>query len=237
MRRLHVANSTGRDAVVVAAPTKSTLVTSQGLGGKPTVFRRYVAVGEGFTYEALAEKNGEDLSAKLIAEDIEIDFEKVGSFIEGTQQMLLTSEGQPMYTSPHIMEVTFDAAGNETGRKEPSDTAPTITDDFPLVWTGRKLPKKDVVRQFMFRRTMEIKHVDGVTFDFLFNMAKELQEADSMMLMGAGENGKEAIVLQMNGTAYRGFLEGRVSGDSFKLLLHLSNMELKKPEAKSEGAE
>ena len=53
-------------------------------------------------------------------------------------------------------------------------------------------------------------------------------------------SGKDPIVLQLNGTAYRGFLEGRVNGETFILLLHLSNMELKKPvekPAKSEGEE
>jgi hypothetical protein len=45
--------------------------------------------------------------------------------------------------------------------------------------------------------------------------------------------------LQVNGTPYRGFLEGRIEGDKFILLLHLSNMELKKPvvSAKSEGSD
>ena len=34
-------------------------------------------------------------------------------------------------------------------------------------------------------------------------------------------------VLDRNGTPYRGFLEGRVDGDKYLLLLHLTNLELK----------
>jgi hypothetical protein len=41
-------------------------------------------------------------------------------------------------------------------------------------------------------------------------------------------------VLQSNGSPYRGFLDGRVDGDTYVLLLHLSSMELKKPAAKAE---
>jgi hypothetical protein len=60
-------------------------------------------------------------------------------------------------------------------------------------------------------------------------MAKELANENVMVLLAAGAQGKDPIVLQVNGTPYRGFLEGRVEGDKFLLLLHLSNMELKKP--------
>jgi phosphate starvation-inducible PhoH-like protein len=76
-----------------------------------------------------------------------------------------------------------------------------------------------------------LKNIDGISHI-------ELDEEDVMVLLGAGESGKDPIVLQLNGTAYRGFLEGRVNGETFILLLHLSNMELKKPvekPAKSEG--
>jgi hypothetical protein len=65
-------------------------------------------------------------------------------------------------------------------------------------------------------------------------MAQELHEKDSVMLLAAGEGGKGPLVLQSNGSPYRGFLEGRIEGETFLLLLHLSAMELKKPAAKAE---
>ena len=96
------------------------------------------------------------------------------------------------------------------------------------------MPRSDLVRKFAIKRTMQLRHVDGVTFDFLFSIAKELDEKDSVMLLGAGDGGKAPLILQANGSGYRGFLEGRIKGDEFLLLLHLSNMELKKPAAKVE---
>jgi hypothetical protein len=54
------------------------------------------------------------------------------------------------------------------------------------------------------------------------------------MLLASGEGGKGPLVLQSNGSPYRGFLDGRIEGESFLLLLHLSAMELKKPIAKAE---
>ena len=95
-------------------------------------------------------------------------------------------------------------------------------------WTGKKMPKSKVVVSFAFKRTIQLKHVDGLTFDYLFDMAKELHDEDVMVLIGAGSKGKDPLIFQANGMPYRGFLEGRVNGKKYQLLLHLSNMELKK---------
>jgi hypothetical protein len=60
-------------------------------------------------------------------------------------------------------------------------------------------------------------------------MAKELAEADSLMLLGAGKSGKDPLMFRRGSTPYRGFLEGRIDGEKYVLLLHLSKMELKTP--------
>jgi hypothetical protein len=94
-----------------------------------------------------------------------------------------------------------------------------------------------MVRKFVVRRTMQVRHVDGVTFDFLDAMAHDLADKESVVLIGAGEGGKGPLIFQLNGSPYRAFLEGRVDGDRYQLLLHLSNMELKRPAAKKAKAE
>ena len=97
------------------------------------------------------------------------------------------------------------------------------------MWTGKTMSKRDAVRRFVFTRTVALRHTDGLSFDFLHGMAKELAEKGEVVLVGAGKGGKQPLVLRENGTPYRGFLEGRVDGERFALLLHLSNMELKRP--------
>ena len=64
--------------------------------------------------------------------------------------------------------------------------------------------------------------------DGIYHVKKELQDEDVMVLVGAGQKGKEPLIFQANGMPYRGFLEGRVDGKKYQLLLHLSNMELKR---------
>lgn len=231
MRRLHIANAGSRNAIIVATSTSPAPPPIMGKNGVPATFRRYVAAGEGRLDSDLAAQYGDDYAQVLIDADPEIDFDTVGRSIEATQVILLTEEGTPLFTAPQLVEITYGPDGSEIERKEPSDTPATVNDSIPLRWTGRKMPTKDVVRKFAFRRSLQLHHVDGVTFDFLYAMAQDLADDQVMVLLGAGESGRDPLILQMNGSAYRGFLEGRIDGDSFLLLLHLSNMELKKPNA------
>jgi len=210
-----------------------------GRAGQPASFRRFVAASDGRLDADLAARLGEDYSSALVDGDPEIDLEVVGRFIEGTQTVLLSPSGDPLFTPPQVLEVSFGPDGAETGRREPVETPATVHDEVPLRWTGRKMPIGEVVRKFAFRRSLQLQHVDGVTYDFLFAMAQELSDEGVMVLLGAGESGKDPLVMQLNGSPYRGFLEGRVDGDRYLLLLHLSNMELKRPvaAAAAEGGE
>lgn len=143
--------------------------------------------------------------------------------------MFLSSEGDVLYASPRILEVITDAHGSERERREPEDIPPTVDKELPARWTGRKIPIGDAVRSFAFRRTLQLTHLDGLTFDYLHAMATELSSEGVMVRLGGGTTGKKPLILQHNGSPYQGFLEGRVDGERYKLLLHLTNMELKLP--------
>ncbi|PYS86990.1 MAG: hypothetical protein DMF62_13805, partial [Acidobacteria bacterium] len=102
--------------------------------------------------------------------------------------------------------------------------------DVPVRWTGKFIKKEEAIGRFVFTMTKQLVHINGLTFDFLFKMAADLQKKDSLLLLRAGESGDEPIVMNRGGKQYNAFLEGRVKGQSYCLLLHLSNMELKRPE-------
>ncbi len=229
LRRLHIANSAQRDAVIVATTVTPGAGPQMGINGAPVAFRRYLSAAPGTLNDDLVVTLGDNYSQQLIDSDPEIDIEIVGQIIEGTQSVLLSSDGEPLFTAPKLVEITFAPDGSETERRDPVDVASTVNDSIPVRWTGKKMPRSEVVRKFLIKRSMQLRHVDGVTHDFLFSMASELASADEMVLLGAGATGKDPLILQVNGTPYRGFLEGRVSDSGYILLLHLSNMELKKP--------
>ena len=89
------------------------------------------------------------------------------------------------------------------------------------------MPKDRIMRMFVFKKSYQVQHVNGLTFDFLYDMAKKLADANAMMLLGGGDKGVGPVVMSNGGTPYRAFLEGRVQGDSYALILRLTNMELK----------
>ena len=227
--RIHLSNATARNATVVAVGVKLQDSSIPAKDGSPVSFKRYIAAGEGTLHSDLVKKLGDDYSKALVEADPEVDFETVGRSIEGTTSVLMDKNGNPLYCAPEVFEIIYGVDGKETERRTPIDVAPNINEDVPIKWTGRLIPRADLVRKFAIKRTMQIKHADGVTFDFLYAIAKELEEKDSVMLLASGADGKSPLVFQTNGTPYRGFLEGRTQGEGFVLLLHLSNMELKKP--------
>jgi hypothetical protein len=231
LRRLHLSNNAQRNAVIVATSATPDAGPEMGVNGKPVAFRRYISAAPATLDEDLTSTLGENYAQALIDGDPEINMEIVGKTVEGTQGVLLSHDGEPLFAAPKIVEITFAPDGSETERRDPVDVPSTVNDTIPVRWTGKKMPRNEVIRKYLFKRSMQLRHVDGVTYDFLFAMAQELASENAMVLLGAGANGKDPLILQVNGSPYRGFLEGRVSDSGYILLLHLSNMELKKPVA------
>jgi len=227
MRKINLMNQDKRNAKVALDTLKYELPYEMGLKGKTISFKRYLACTDLGTHEAIAESNSEDYGQVLIETDPEIDVEKIGTTISGTDVVYLSNDGTVMYSPPKILESIIAPDGTEKERRDPQDVPGNVAEELPVRWTGKKLDKKEAVLKFVFQKSIQIKHTDGLTFDFLHSMAKELQDENALVFLGAGSKGKDPLIFQANGTPYRGFLEGRVDGDKYKLLLHLSNMELK----------
>ena len=210
-------------------PVKAPPAPKLGVPGVTVVFRRYIAAAESGTDASLKSRFGNDYAKELIKADPEVDFERVGTLVEHTQSIYLDGAGQVMYADPRFVELIVNADGTEKERRDPVDVASNVNVEEPVRWTGRKVPIKDAVRRFSFRRSLQLQHVNGLTFDYLHQMAKELEHSQSLILLGTGEKGSGPLVFQANGRPYRGFLSGRTKGKSYKLMLHLSDMELKRP--------
>ena len=101
--------------------------------------------------------------------------------------------------------------------------------------TGKLIPISAVLTKFVLLKKIQIRHSGSKAFDYLYGIAKLLQDKKSMMYLGVGPTGKHPLIFR--GTPFRGFLEGRVKKDSYSLVLHLSNLELKKNEYEVQGIE
>ena len=190
---------------------------------------RFIKLTETHTYEALLGEFGDDesLAQALIEGDPEVDFEKTGRRVGSTDRVYGRTDGSVLYTA-RILQVRYSPQGDEVDRQDFVDVEATVNPDAPLPWSGKLLGRDHVVRHYVISRKLRVRHVNGLTFDFLFDIAKLLHEEDQMLLVGTGKKGAQPLIFQTNGTPYRGFLEGRIDGDGYLLLLHLSHLELKR---------
>ena len=168
----------------------------------------------------------DNVAESLISGDPEIDLEQTGKFIGTTRKVYVDSKGQIAYRAK-LITVVKDSAGKEKSRSPFVQAKSNIAMDVPINWTGKKIPKSVAVKKFVFSRKYQIKHVNGITYDFLYDIAAQLAKSDSMMMVGAGTSGTEPLVFSNGGVPYRGFLEGRIQEESYCLILHLTNLELK----------
>lgn len=227
MRKIHISDSNSKNTFVHFTPIKAPANPIRAFGKQKVFSKRLIISGENNDYENLFSKYQERLPEILLNEDPELDLELIGRPIEKTNTVFINKENEIMKIAPNWVELIFDKDGNEKEKRIPEDRLSNITDDTPIRFTKMKLKRKDAVKKFVFSRTLQLWHSDGLTFEFLFNIAKELDENDEMMLVGSGEKGREPLIFQNNGLPWRAFLEGRIQDDSYALLMRLSNLELK----------
>lgn len=236
MRKVHLTNAAGRDATVDFVGLKTDSSPRLGLPDRQVSFKRYLAAGADGLHEALANRLGDAYGDALIEADPEVDLEQVGRTIEETTQVYLSSEGEVLHAPPEIVEVILGPGGEERERREPRDVLSNVNEELPVRWSDKRMPRADLPRRVVISRSVQIRHYDGLTYDYLHGMAKELDAADEVVLLGSGTKGGKPLIFQTNGTPFRGFLEGRVDGERYILLLHLSNMELLSPTSIAEKA-
>ena len=165
-------------------------------------------------------------SDKLLKEDSEIDFELFGKFIGKTDKIYTDKNLKPVYNVT-VTEQILDSKGELVEEKDKKFIKSNITGEDTVKWTGKYIPKKQLYNKVVLSSKYQLKHVNGLTFDFLFNIAKNLHEKDSFMMLGGGK-GNEPLIMNDNGKSYRAFLEGKINGNSYCLIMHLSNQEYKK---------
>ena len=237
MPEINICNSAMRDAVVnmetVASPLRVRWIDKSGRQAKnvrvlkSTIDHDIASLKEEFD-------GIENVGQALIDGDPEVDFEAVGSFLTATSRVFLNPDRQMVHRIQQF-EVVRNPDGTERERRPRDVVPPNVSGDLPLKWSGVFVKRSEAIRKFVFGTKMQLTHINGLTYDFLYGIARELEEKDSMMLLGAGPKSNEPLILRRGSVPYRGFLEGRTEGDKYILLLHLSNLELKSAPKSEEG--
>jgi hypothetical protein len=227
---INISNAKRRDAVVALEglmPRRDVRYVDPS--GRPVITRKLLKtdITHDLTQLMKRRKKPDTLAKALIKEDPEIDIEQFGMFMQDTSRVYVSERG-----IVHVVdefEVITNPDGTVRDRRPRHKEPQNVNTDVPLRWTGKYIKKEEAVRKFVFTNKKQLIHINGLTFDFLFDMAKDLAKRDALLLVRAGEKGDKPVVMSRGGKSYNAFLEGRVKGDSYCLILHLSNMELKRP--------
>ena len=227
---INISNSKNRDAIVAMeglAPRREVRYTDKK--GRAVMTRRLLKTDVTHDLPELLKKKKklEKVADALVKGDPEIDVEQFGMFLTDTSRVYVTEKG--IVHLVEEFEVIYNPDGTVRERRPRQKEPQNINTDVPLKWTGKFIKKKDAVSKFLFTNKKQLVHVNGLTFDFLYEMATVLDKKDALLLVRGGNDGKRPVIMNRGGKSYNAFLEGRVKGDSYCLILHLSNMELKKP--------
>lgn len=230
-RWIHLSNGHGRNARVRMEPPRlAPRELSRTADGRVVTAERFIKSHAQSPIAALLKGASPSVLAQALLEgDPEIDLEATGRRVGPTDRVFLDADGALLHATSRI-EVRYDSQGRETERREPIVTLANVDTQASLLLGQKRYPRAEVVRRFAFTRQYRLRHVDGLTFDFLLAMATELADTDALARIGAGPSGKDPLILERNGLPYRGFLEGRVAGETYLLVLHLTHLELKSRE-------
>jgi hypothetical protein len=236
MPNINITDSRKRDAVVKAENTgvqeEVRYVDADGIVASTRKVLKATVVHDFDTLNRQFGDDPEKLGYALIEGDPEVDMERCGVYLWGVSKVYVTSDDGIVYRIEQ-KEKVLDPNGEVKETRSRKRAEANVDVEIPLTWTGRKVKKSDAIRRFVFSSKLQVVHVNGLTYDFLHGMAKELDAENSLMMIGGGSDGKDPLVFRSGSIPYRAFLEGRVQGEQYVLLLHLSNMELKAPEAKA----
>ncbi len=232
MANINLTDPRKRDAVVKAESISARRrVRYVGPKGGASYTRKILKSTVDHDYDTLLEQakgDPEKLAKMLIKSDVDVEMEVFGRFLWNVSRVYIDEDENVTYRIQQN-EVIFTAEGKFKERRQRERAEANVDSEIPLSWTGKKIDKNEAIRRYVFSSKLQIIHINGLTYDFLYGMAKELHELNSLMLLGGGKKGKSPLVFRRGSTPYRGFLEGRIKDDGYILLLHLSNAELKSP--------
>ena len=229
LKEIHIANEKKRDANVRFVSLIKESDPKFAYKGKSIKNSRLLISSDETSEDSLIKKFKNKLAQKILEEDVDLDIEYAGKYIGDIDRILFNSKNEILYTPPKIKEVVFNKEGKEIKKQNPKEIVPNVRDDTPpLKWTGKFFKREEILKKFVITKSIQLRHVDGLTFQFLYDMAKTLDNKKSLMFIGGGKSGKDPLIFQTNGSPYRGFIDGRINKNQYQLILRLSNMELKK---------
>lgn len=229
MRYINFGDEKGRNAeIVFSGKTRKSAVKVVTPQGEPVKTLRVLKGGLENSYDHLLARynNDEAVAREMIKDDPEISLDLTGRFVTGSSKLYVDKARKPVFRI-NKKERVYLPDGSLKEERPKKELVANLLAEFPVRPTGKLYPRKEMATKLVFAKKYQLAHVNGLTFDFLMEIAKHLHEKGALMMLGGGPKGNEPLVFQDGGKGYRAFLEGRVKDAGYILLMHLSNLELK----------
>ena len=227
-RRIRLADHLGREATVWMVPCRvRDFTSSHSDAGEPlTITQRLKATARSHP-DVLAARWSDpaDLARSLVAGDPEIDLEQTGRMIGESQRIWLDGDGQPIY-APKLEQVRHDEHGQVIQRRPLRLRPGNLVPPTAPIWSGMLLARHEVLSRYALRQAWQLMHGNSLEYDFLLELARWLDERGQMALVGRGRNGRNPLILARGARPCLGFLDGRVPGETMRLVLYLTAGEL-----------
>lgn len=193
-------------------------------------YRNVRILKHGNSYSAssiLSKMSVENYIDGLIKNEIsDIDIQSVGTII-GKCNKVITNDNQ--IVSDFVKKIKIVNEKEEVIKNEEfTDTPANVNEELPLVISDTIFTKENLCTKLFLSRKIQLIHKDDLTFKFLMDLAEEI--GDKIVMVGSGKKGTKPIIFAKNGTPYRGFLQASIVEKSYKLVVHLSNMEISNPQ-------
>ena len=173
--------------------------------------------------------NSANITDELKNKDEEIDPELLGKRLTRTTRVAVDKEYQPVYNYK-LYDVIILPDG-EIRERPHVNTIGNINKPTPVMITEELVDPKELALNYVFRLSYQIVHNSGVTYSFLYDLAKRLDSSGKLARVIAfnPETKKpEPLILVDGGRKFpRAFLQGKIKGASYSLTIHLSDQELK----------
>ena len=185
-------------------------------------------------------RNDENLREEFMNSDNEIDIEQTGKEVSRTFRILFNPHDELCYNFTE-----YEIQKDRHGRLIPCEECGELyckhqikswyksninEEDKPVVFIKPMMMEKlDAIKKWSFGRSYQLRHVDGLTFKFCYELAEKLHKTGKMVLMAPidmEEKKPEKLILRSNSTPFYAWLEGRIKGNKYALILHRATLKI-----------
>ena len=215
---------------------KNTRVSVRGL---PRVRDKVVTVKKTPDGEVLQRRilNGRrpiegDIAQALLNSNDEIDLKKIGTVIDQEPLSTAYTRNGKAVGDFTIMERVLLPDGSVKEEKSFVQKLANINGIVPIK-VAKTFPLDTILTRFVCKAVYQITPEDGegLSYHFLKEIAQDLQDKKEAALIGSGAKGTGPLILRDGALPARGFLVGKVEDDRYQLLLLISDMDMRRPEA------